>query len=64
MPKLPELSAKHITIIVLTSIVCVTGIELFALSKGVDGTMFSAAIGIIGLAIGSVLGIKLWKKEK
>ena len=41
--------------IVVAGLVCLTAIELFALSKGIDGTVMTIVIGIIGLTIGVAL---------
>ena len=41
--------------IVVMALLMIFGLELFALSKGIDGTVFSAAIGGIGAIIGYIL---------
>jgi len=38
--------------VVIVGILCLTIIELFALSKGIDGVLMSTIIGIIALVIG------------
>lgn len=41
--------------IVITGIAALTIIELFALSKGINGVLLSSVVGIIALAIGVVI---------
>lgn len=38
--------------IVITGIICVTALELYALSQGFNGWILTAVIGIIAAAIG------------
>lgn len=38
--------------IVMTGIACLTIIEIYALSRGIDGMLLSTIIGIIALVIG------------
>ena len=38
--------------VILGGMVCLTVAELYALSQGINGTMFSVFVGIIALAIG------------
>ena len=38
--------------IVCTGIIALAGLEAYALSQGINGTIFSLVIAIIGLAIG------------
>ena len=38
--------------IIITGLICLTAIELFALSKGIDGVLMSTIIGLIALTIG------------
>lgn len=38
--------------IVCTGIACLTGLEVFALSKGINGILLTTVVGIIALAIG------------
>ncbi len=44
------------TITVIVAIVCVTGLALFALSKGHDGVMLSGSVIIIGGLAGYRVG--------
>jgi len=40
----------QLTIIILAVVLCITALEVYALSKGIDGTMMSVSIGLmIGL---------------
>ena len=41
--------------IVITGIICLTILEVFALMNGIDGTLFTFVVGIIALAIGVTL---------
>ena len=41
--------------IIVIGLLCLTVIEICALLRGVDGTILSAVIGIIGLTIGITL---------
>ena len=41
--------------IVMLGIICLTILELFALSMKINGTMFSLVVGVIALAIGVIL---------
>jgi len=41
--------------IVCTGLVCLTGLEIYALSKGINGVVLSTVIAIIALAIGITL---------
>lgn len=38
--------------VLITGILCLTLIEMVALLKGIDGTLMSLIVGIIGLAMG------------
>jgi len=38
--------------IVVVGLMCLTAIQMFALSQGIDGTLMTLVIGIIALAIG------------
>ena len=38
--------------IVVTGLVCLTAAEIFALSQGINGTIFSVFVLIVGAAIG------------
>jgi len=38
--------------VLCVGILCLTGIELFALSKGINGVLLTTMVGIIALAIG------------
>jgi len=40
-------------ILIITSVLCVTGLEFFALSKGIDGTILTGSIG-------AIIGIPVW----
>ena len=46
-------------LIVLVSIVLITGLILFALASGYDGIALVTAIGVIGSIAGSFLGVKI-----
>ena len=41
--------------IVMLGIICLTILEIFALSMKINGTMFSLVVGVIALAIGVIL---------
>jgi len=41
--------------IVIAAIVCITGLECVAMSKGIDGTAFSLAVAIIAGLAGFVM---------
>ena len=38
--------------IIVAGLVCLTAIEIYALSKGIDGKLLATIVGIIGLTIG------------
>ena len=38
--------------IVAVGLMCLTGLEVYALSQGINGTLFTIIIAMIGLAIG------------
>jgi len=38
--------------VMVTGLVCVTALEIYALSQGINGTLFSIVLLIIGAAIG------------
>jgi hypothetical protein len=40
------------TSIIITGLICLTLLEMFALYNGIDGTLFTAVIAIIAAAIG------------
>lgn len=46
---------KDNTVVLVTAIVCLTGLEIFAMYKGIDGYLFS----IIAIAISGIAGFKL-----
>ena len=41
--------------IVITGLICITIIELYALSKGINGVLLTVVIGIIAAGIGIVI---------
>ena len=43
----------NLTIIIMTAIICITGLNLYALSKGIDGILLTATIG-------AIVGIPTW----
>jgi len=43
----------NITIIIIVCVVCVTGLCLFAMSKGIDGILLAGTIG-------AILGVPTW----
>ena len=45
---------KHIIIGICVIIPCVSGVEIYALSQGIDGKIMQVYIGIIGVAIGAL----------
>jgi len=44
-------------------IVCLTIIEIFALSQGIDGVAMTGIVGSITAIAGAILGIKLYQKK-
>ena len=40
------------TSVVICGLLCITALEIFAMSQGIDGKILTAVIGIIALAIG------------
>ena len=38
--------------VIITGIICLTGLEIYALSQGIDGTLFTFVIALIAGAIG------------
>lgn len=54
---------KQGTAVLITAIICLAGLEIFAMSKGIDGYLFSLiAIAIAGIAGFKLKGIKLFSK--
>jgi len=43
--------------IVVTGIVCITIIEIFALSKGINGILMTGVVGTIAAAIGVTIPV-------
>jgi len=43
----------NLTIVIMTSMVCITGLMLFALSKGIDGVLTSGTIALLA-------GVPVW----
>jgi len=50
--------------IVITGVVCLTIIELYALYCGVNSTLFGAVIATIGGIMGGALGFRLAKRNE
>ena len=50
--------------IVLGGIVCLTAVELYALSKGIDGIMLAAYAAIIAGVVGVVIPSSLIRSRK
>lgn len=44
-------------------IVCVTAIEMFAIEKGVNGTLLAATVGMILTVVGLCFGIVLGRRQ-
>jgi len=38
--------------VLCTGIICLTGLEIYALRQGINGVLFTTVIGIIALALG------------
>ena len=49
--------------IICTGILCLTGLEIFALSKGINGVLLTTIISVIAVAIGVTIPNPLIKKE-
>ena len=49
--------------IVVTGILALTALEIYALSQGINGTLFSIVIAIIGLAIGVTIPLDKFIKH-
>ena len=47
--------------VISIGIVCLSAIEIYALSQGMNGTLMSFIAGIIGLAIGVNIPLKIKK---
>ena len=50
--------------IVATGLICITALEIVALSKGINGMVLSTVIGIIALAIGVTINNPLKLKRQ
>ena len=37
----------NLTLVIMTSMLCITGLEVFALSKGIDGVLLTGTIGAL-----------------
>ncbi len=48
---------------ILFCVVCIAGLEFYALSLGMNGIMFSAAVGSISAIVGGVVGYLKGKKN-
>ena len=57
------LDGKHLTSIIVTSLVCVTALEIVALCQGVDGIVFASVITIFGVFIGSA-GTSIFMRKR
>jgi len=45
--------SKHICIVILGAITSITAIEIYALSQGINGTLMSAVVGVLGVISGA-----------
>ena len=50
--------------IICTGILCLTGLEIFALSKGINGVLLTTVVSIIALAIGITIPSPFNKIER
>ncbi|MDY6834202.1 MAG: hypothetical protein SVY53_05305 [Chloroflexota bacterium] len=55
--------SQNATIILCVGIGSITIMECVALSNGINGTLFTAAIGTVAALIGGALGIRIKSKE-
>lgn len=51
------------TIIACVAMVCITGLELYAINQGIDGASLSAVIAVLGAIVGYAFGFKIGKSE-
>lgn len=49
-----KMEGKNLVIIVVTALICLTSLVVYALSQGVDGAIYGSAIGIFGVIIGAI----------
>ena len=49
------------TLVVIVAIVSITTLDLYALHRGIDGTLFAAALAAIGALVGGFCGFTLKK---
>ena len=49
--------------IVITGIIALTGLEIYALSQGINGAILSIVIAVIGLAIGVTIPLDKFIKH-
>jgi len=38
---------KNLTIVIIMAMLCITGLEFYALSRGIDGLLLSGTIGML-----------------
>jgi len=48
------MESLHLTLIVIAALVCITAIEIYALSQGIDGVYLSAVIAVFAAIVGAV----------
>jgi len=48
-------------VVVIVAIISITALDLYALHRGVDGTLFAAALATIGALVGGFCGFTLRK---
>ena len=56
-----QLNKPSVGIIILAmfAILCITGLELFALSQGIDGKLFAGSVALIGVIVAGIAGYKI-----
>lgn len=54
---------KPVNKTVITGIICLTILEIFALYKGIDGALFTLIIAVIAAAIGIIIPIPKFLKN-
>ena len=48
------IKSEHLAMIVVTALICITLIELYALNQGIDGAYLSGVIGVFAVIVGAV----------
>jgi len=49
--------------IIITVIICITGLEIYALSQGINGILLTSVIGVLAMIVGVAIPKQKFIKE-